>query len=64
MKISEQWLREWVAPAASTEQLAARLTMGGLEVESIEPAGAAVQGVVVAEVRDVIPHPEIGRAHV
>ena len=58
MKISEQWLREWVSPAVSTDELAARLTMAGLEVESIEPAGAAVHGVVAAEVREVSPHPD------
>ena len=64
MKISEQWLREWVRPEAGTEALAARLTMGGLEVESIEPAGAAVRGVVVAEVREVSPHPDAHKLRV
>ena len=57
MKISEQWLRESVSPEASTEELAVRLTMAGREVVSVEPAGAAVQGGVSAEVRGVSPHP-------
>jgi phenylalanyl-tRNA synthetase beta chain len=64
MKISEQWLREWVNPAVSTDELAARLTMAGLEVESIEPAGAAVHGVVAAEVREVSPHPDATKLRV
>ena len=64
MKISEQWLREWVSPEASTEELAVRLTMAGLEVESVEPAGAAVHGVVSAEVRGVSPHPDAERLRV
>ncbi len=36
MKISEQWLREWVNPKLNTEELSAQLTMAGLEIDSIE----------------------------
>ncbi len=36
MKISEQWLREWVNPKLSTDELCAQLTMAGLEVDSVE----------------------------
>lgn len=36
MKFSEKWLREWVNPALTTEQLAEQLTMAGLEVDSVE----------------------------
>jgi phenylalanyl-tRNA synthetase beta chain len=61
MKLSEAWLREWVDPPLSTEQLARRLTMAGLEVDSVEPAAPASEGVVVAEIRDVQPHPDAQR---
>ena len=37
MKVSEQWLREWVNPQATIHEIADRLLMGGLELE-IEPA--------------------------
>ena len=37
MKLSENWLREWVNPAATIQEIADRLVMGGLELE-IEPA--------------------------
>lgn len=40
MKISEKWLREWVNPKLTTEQLCAELTMAGLEVDSIEKVDA------------------------
>jgi phenylalanyl-tRNA synthetase beta chain len=50
MKISEQWLRSWVDPALDTAALAEQLTMAGLEVDSVEPAGAALEGVVVGRV--------------
>ncbi|MFM7274338.1 MAG: phenylalanine--tRNA ligase subunit beta, partial [Gammaproteobacteria bacterium] len=64
MKISEQWLREWVDPPVDSAALAARLTMAGLEVEAIEPCGAAVEGVVTAEVLAVQPHPDAARLRV
>ncbi len=57
MKISEQWLREWVSPKLDTDQLAERLTLAGLEVSALEPAGPDLTGVVVGEVCSVEPHP-------
>ena len=33
MKFAESWLREWVDPPISTEELAHRLTMAGHEVD-------------------------------
>lgn len=57
MKFSENWLREWVNPAINTEELLGQLTMAGLEVEGVEPAGANIQGVVVGEVVSLEPHP-------
>jgi len=40
MKFSEKWLREWVNPALSTQELAAQLTMAGLEVDAVTPVAA------------------------
>ena len=58
MKISELWLREWAdAPKTGTE-LAAQLTMAGLEVDSVYPVAGDFTGVVVAQVVDTIPHPQ------
>lgn len=37
MKFSELWLREWVNPAISSEELSEQLTMAGLEVDGVEP---------------------------
>ncbi|MBS0287500.1 MAG: phenylalanine--tRNA ligase subunit beta [Proteobacteria bacterium] len=36
MKFSEKWLREWVNPKLTTEELGMELTMAGLEVDSLE----------------------------
>ena len=57
MKFSERWIREWVDPPIGTDVLAARLTAAGLEVESVEPVAGRVEGVVIAEVVEVSPHP-------
>jgi len=64
MKVSEQWLREWVDPAVSSAELAAQLTMAGLEVDSREPAAPAFEQVVVGRVIDLIPHPDADRLRV
>lgn len=59
MRLSYNWLRELVPGLqASPEELATRLTAGGLEVESAKPFGRDLDGVIVAEVRRVEPHPE------
>lgn len=61
MKFSENWLRTFVNPHCSSEQLAQALTMAGLEVESIEPVAAVFDKVVVAEVCALEPHPSADR---
>lgn len=64
MKISEQWLREWVNPDISTQQLADKLTGLGLEVEAIHPASGDFTAVIVAEVVAVVRHPEADRLNI
>ena len=44
-------------PEMSADELAHRLTMAGIEVESCEPAGPRFSGVVVGEVLSVERHP-------
>lgn len=61
MRFSEQWLRSWVPAPLSTEALCEQLTNAGLEVDGIEPVAEAFQGVVVAEIVEVAPHPNADR---
>lgn len=61
MKFSENWLRTFVAPALSTAELAEVLTMGGIEVEEIEPVAPRFDRVVVGEVLAVEKHPAADR---
>ncbi len=58
MKFSESWLRTWVDPAITTDELVAQLTMAGLEVDAVMPAAGAFSGVVVGEIIAVEPHPD------
>ena len=59
MKISFNWLRELVTlpPGVTADAVAARLTLAGLEVESVDRRGRELGGVVVAEVLARKPHP-------
>ncbi len=64
MKISEQWLRQWVNPANTSEQLAEQLTMAGLEVDDQFAVACPFTGVVVGEVVSVEPHPDADKLRV
>lgn len=64
MKLPESWLREHVKVAADRDALAATLTAIGLEVEAVETIGAALPGVVVAQILTCEPHPEADRLRV
>ena len=64
MKFSENWLRAFVDPPLTTDELAESLTMAGLEVEAVEPAAPAFAGVVVGEVLAVEKHPGADRLSV
>ena len=64
MQFPESWLREFCDPPISTAELAERLTMAGLEVESTRPVAPPFHGVVVAKVLAVEKHPNADRLRV
>ncbi len=64
MRFSEAWLREWVNPDVTTEELADQLSMAGLEVDAIEPAAPVFNGVVVGLVLSCEPHPDADKLSV
>ncbi|WP_263262081.1 phenylalanine--tRNA ligase subunit beta [Pseudomonas sp. RIT-PI-S] len=64
MKFSEQWLRGWVSPQVSRDDLVARLSMAGLEVDSVSPVAGAFSGVVVGEVLSTEQHPDADKLRV
>lgn len=64
MKFSEQWLRGWVSPQVSRDELVARLSMAGLEVDSVTLAAGVFSGVVVGEVLSTEQHPDADKLRV
>ncbi len=64
MKISLNWLKEYVAFDWSAQQLAERLTMLGIEVEGIQTIGGDFPNVVVAQILASEKHPNADRLSV
>jgi phenylalanyl-tRNA synthetase beta chain len=64
MKIAESWLREWVDPELTSEELAHQLTMLGHEVDSLEFEGRGIEDVVVGEVIECGKHPDADKLSV
>ncbi len=57
MKISLRWLSEYIDFSFSPQELAAKLTALGIEVEAIEDFSSKFNKIVVGEVLEVTPHP-------
>ncbi|WP_444922990.1 phenylalanine--tRNA ligase subunit beta [Microbulbifer sp. DLAB2-AF] len=64
MKISNSWLREWVNPKLTTQELADQITMAGLEVDGIEKVAGEFSGVVVGEIVACEQHPDADKLRV
>jgi len=64
MKISQNWLHEWVNPQTDLDEFCATITMAGLEVDSIEPAAGEFTKIVVAKVTAVEKHPDADKLNV
>lgn len=58
MRISLNWLREFVDIDPNVDTLAHELTMLGLEIEAIEHLGASLSHVVVGQIKTIEPHPD------
>lgn len=61
MKVSYNWLKEYIGADISPHELADKLTMIGLEVESTAELGKDIKGVVVAEIVSKEKHPNADR---
>jgi phenylalanyl-tRNA synthetase beta chain len=64
MKFSEKWLREWVNPSISTDELSEQLSMAGLEVDGVEAVAGDFSGVVVGEIVECGQHPDADKLQV
>ncbi|MBM3881251.1 MAG: phenylalanine--tRNA ligase subunit beta, partial [Verrucomicrobia bacterium] len=64
MKVTLDWLKEYVEFDWSPEELTERLTMLGLEVEGVQPVAGAFAGIVVAQVLTREKHPNADKLSV
>ncbi|WPC72984.1 phenylalanine--tRNA ligase subunit beta [Vibrio porteresiae] len=64
MKFSESWLREWVNPAVTTDELTHQITMAGLEVDDVLPVAGEFNGVKVGLVVECAQHPDADKLRV
>jgi len=61
MLVTYKWLKEFVDTNLPPRELADVLTMGGLEVESVEEPGAGITNVVVGKIYKIDKHPNADR---
>lgn len=61
MRFSLSWLKEYVEFDIPPQELAERLTMAGLEVESLEYMGEGLQDIIVAQILSIRPHPNASK---
>ncbi|EAR08460.1 phenylalanine--tRNA ligase subunit beta [Reinekea blandensis] len=64
MKFSEKWLRQWVNPSITSQELMDQVTMAGLEVDGSEKAAEDFSGVVVGEILSCAQHPNADKLQV
>ncbi|HEX5506781.1 MAG TPA: phenylalanine--tRNA ligase subunit beta, partial [Thermomicrobiales bacterium] len=61
MNVPLTWLRDFVDVALPPRELAARLTLAGVEVEALHEIGAEWADIFVGEVERIAPHPNADR---
>ncbi|MFC4776989.1 phenylalanine--tRNA ligase subunit beta [Paenibacillus sp. GCM10023252] len=65
MKVSYKWLNEYIDVAGfSAEELAERMTRGGIEIDVVESRNKGVTGVVVGYVKSKEKHPDADKLNV
>ncbi|WP_019612903.1 phenylalanine--tRNA ligase subunit beta [Psychromonas ossibalaenae] len=64
MKFSEAWLREWVNPEITRDELTHQVTMAGLEVDDVDPVAGEFTKVLVGSVVECGQHPDADKLQV
>ncbi|WP_003541739.1 phenylalanine--tRNA ligase subunit beta [Desulfotomaculum nigrificans] len=57
MRVSYNWLKEYVDITISPQELADRLTLAGLAVDAVEEVGAEIENVVTGRIIKIEKHP-------
>ncbi len=65
MRLPISWLAEYIDISdMSVEDLANKITFAGIEIEGIEQVGPSLDGIVAAEIRECMPHPDSDHLHI
>jgi phenylalanyl-tRNA synthetase beta chain len=65
MKVSYQWLNEYISlEGLAAEELAEKMTRGGIEIDGVEQLNKGVSGVVVGYVKSKERHPDADKLNV
>lgn len=64
MKLSYNWLREWVDPQVSADALTTRITLAGLESDAAPMARELPTGVVIGRILKAERHPQADKLQV
>ncbi len=64
MKISYNWLSKYIDIPYSPDELVERLTMVGIEVESVSKINSVPDGIIVGEILERNPHPNADKLSV
>jgi phenylalanyl-tRNA synthetase beta chain len=63
VKVSLNWLKQYVDVKLPVAEIANRLTMAGIEVKSTNIIGANWEGITIGKILEVNPHPNADRLH-
>ena len=64
MRLSYNWLRQWVDIPVTLNQLTEKLSVVGLEVDHVSPASGEFTNVIVGKIIDAAPHPNANKLKV
>jgi phenylalanyl-tRNA synthetase beta chain len=64
MKITTEWLSDWVTTGPDIGKVSDTLTMAGLEVDSVEPVSTPISKLVVGKVLSIEKHPNADKLKV
>jgi phenylalanyl-tRNA synthetase beta chain len=63
VKVSLNWLKQYVDVKLPVAEIASRLTMAGIEVKSTNVIGADWEGIIAGQILEVTQHPNADRLH-
>lgn len=61
MKLSIRWLRDWIHPKVGVNAVATRLSMAGVEANTIEKKVLGISKIIVGEILSIEKHPKADR---